>query len=54
MKSPIKFSDYAAMDAIALSAAIKRGEVSAQEVTETAIEAAQQMNTRLNAVVITN
>ena len=50
----MKFSDYAAMDAIALSAAIKRGEVSAEEVTDTAIEAARQMNDRLNAVVITN
>ena len=50
----MKFSDYAAMDAIALSAAIKRGDVSAEEVTDTAIAAAQQMNERLNAVVMTN
>ena len=50
----MKFSDYAAMDAIALSAAIKQGDVSAEEVTDTAIEAARQMNDRLNAVVITN
>ena len=54
MSLPMKFSDYAAMDAIALSAAIKRGDVSAEEVTDTAIEAARQMNERLNAVVITN
>jgi amidase len=51
---PMKFSEYAAMDAIALSAAIKNGDVSAEEVTETAIEAAQKMNGRLNALVMTN
>ena len=50
----MKFSDYAAMDAIALAAAIKQGDVSAEEVTDTAIKAAQQMNERLNAVVMTN
>jgi amidase len=50
----MKFSDYATMDAISLSAAIKQGDLSAQEVTNTAIEAAQQMNSRLNAVVMTN
>ncbi len=50
----MKFSDYATVDAIALSAAIKRGDLSAQEVTNTAIEAAGQMNERLNAVVMAN
>ena len=54
MGLPMKFSDYAAMDAIALSTAIKQGDVSLEEVTDTAIEAARQMNDRLNAVVITN
>lgn len=50
----MKFGEYADLDAIALSAAIKRGELTSVEVTETAIEAVQQMNKRLNAVVMTN
>ncbi len=51
---PMKFSDYATMDAIALSAAIRRSHLSAQKVTDTAIEVARQMNERLNAVLMTN
>ena len=50
----MKLEEYAGMDAIALATAIRRGEVSASEVTETAIEATQRLNERLNAVVITN
>ena len=50
----MNFSEYADMDAIELSAAIKRGDLSASEVTEKAIEAVDQMNDQLNAVVMTN
>ena len=50
----MNFSDYADLDAVAVSTAIRRGEVSAQEVTEKAIEVAKRMNAELNALVITN
>jgi amidase len=50
----MKYSDYADLDAVGLAAAIKRGDLCAREVTETAIEAAQLMNERLNAIVMTN
>ena len=38
----MNFSDYADLDAVAVSTAIRRGEVSAQEVTEKAIEVAKR------------
>ncbi|BBY64918.1 amidase [Mycolicibacterium helvum] len=47
----MKFADYAAYDATGLAAAIRNGEVSADEVHHTAIDAVQQMDSRLNAVV---
>jgi len=46
----MNFSDYADLDAVGVSSAIRRGEVSTQEVTEKAIEVAK----RMNALVITN
>ena len=50
----MNFNDYADLDAIGVSTAINQGEVSAQEVTEKAIEVAERMNAELNALVITN
>ena len=50
----MNFSDYADLDAVALSDAIKRGVLSATEVIDKAIEVAERLNPRLNAVVITN
>ena len=50
----MNFSDYADLDAVGVSSAIRRGEVSTQEVTEKAIEVAKRMNAELNALVITN
>ena len=50
----MNFNDYAYLDAIGVSTAINQGEVSAQEVTEKAIEVAERMNAELNALVITN
>ena len=47
-------SEYAKLDGIALAAAIKSGDVSAIEVTETAIGVIEKLNPLLNAVVITN
>ncbi|MFT5502797.1 MAG: amidase [Gammaproteobacteria bacterium] len=50
----MNFNDYANLDAIDLSAQIKKGNLSVQEVTEKAIEAAEQMDSKLNALVMTN
>lgn len=47
-------AEYCELDAIALSAAIKRGDVSAGEVTEVAIGLLEQLNPKLNAVVLTS
>ncbi len=46
--------EYAKLDAVALAAAIKRGEVTCSEVIEAAISAIELLNPRLNAVVIEN
>ena len=46
--------DYAELDAVGLSQAIRRGDVSAGEVTEVAIGLIEQLNPSLNAVVMTN
>ena len=46
--------DYAELDAVGIATAIKNGELSAVEVTEKAIEVSEQLNSRLNAVVMTN
>lgn len=46
--------DYAEFDAVGLSQAIRRGDVSAGEVTEAAIGLIEKMNPSLNAVVMTN
>jgi amidase len=43
--------DYAALDATALAELVQRGEVSAQEVTEAAVERIEALNNELNAVV---
>ena len=50
----MNFSDYAELDAVGISTAIRKGEVSSQEVTDKAIEVAELMNPDLNALVLTN
>ena len=50
----MNFSDYADLDAVALSVAIKRGDLCAEEVTEKAIEISERLNPSLNAVVMMN
>jgi len=45
------FSEYRKLDATALSALVRRGEVSGREVLETAIERLETVNPKLNAVV---
>ncbi len=47
-------SEYTELDAVALSTAIDRGDVSAMEVTEAAIGVIEHLNPTLNAVVMTN
>lgn len=47
-------NEYARLDGVALAAAIKRGDVSAMEVTKTAIGVVEKLNPKLNAVVMTN
>lgn len=46
--------EYAERDAIALSAAIRRGDTTAAEVTDAAIARIEQLNPAFNAVVMTN
>ncbi len=50
----MNLGDYAAQDAVGIARLIKAKEVSAQEVTEAAIDAAERMNPKLNALVMTN
>ena len=50
----MNFSDYAELDAVGISTAIRKGEVSSQEVTDKAIEVAELLNPDLNALVLTN
>ncbi|MEM7564127.1 MAG: amidase [Pseudomonadota bacterium] len=50
----MKFSEYANMDACALTQAIKKGELDVVEVTEKAIDGLEKMNAQLNAIVMTN
>lgn len=50
----MNIADYAAMDGIALAAAIAKGDVSAAEVTEAAIAAIGALDPMLNAVVMRN
>ena len=47
-------NEYARLDGVALAKAIKSGDVSAMEVTETAIGVIEKLNPKLNAVVMTN
>ena len=47
-------NDYGNMDGVGLGQVIKSGEVSAEEVTDTAIQIVEQLNQTLNAVVIEN
>lgn len=47
----MKFAEYADHDATALAAAIRSGQVSAEEVRQTAVEAVSRMHEQLNAVV---
>src|SRR5580692_9298146 len=44
--------EYAAMDALAIAAAVRSGQVSALEVTDAAIAAIEAMNPGLNALVL--
>jgi amidase len=46
----MKWEEYRALDAQALAALIRRGEVRAEEVVETAIEASERLNPGLNAL----
>ncbi len=50
----MNLNEYAGLDAVSLSAAIKCGDVSASEVTEAAIGLIEKLNPSLNAVVMTN
>ena len=50
----MNFADYADLDAIAVSAAIKKGDLSAVDVIDKAIAISERLNPRLNAVVMTN
>ena len=47
-------AEYAELDAVALSDAIRRGDTTAADVTEAAIARIEQLNPSLNAVVMTN
>jgi len=47
-------NEYTQFDGIALAEIIKKGEVSPLEVTEAAISVVEQLNEKLNAVVMTN
>src|SRR5438270_2940063 len=47
----IGFEEYASLDGIGLAQLIGRGEVSAQEVVDTAIAAIEKMNPHVNAVL---
>ncbi len=48
----IALSDYLSCDAVALADRVRKGEVSARELTEIAIARAQQINPQINAVVV--
>jgi amidase len=48
----MKLREYAALDAVALAALVRSGEVSASEVTEAAIAAIEALNPTLNAAVL--
>ena len=50
----MKFDEYAELDAVGIAEAIKKGDFSAREITDTAIEVSRQMNPELNALVMTN
>ena len=50
----MKPSEYAQFDAVGLSAAIKKGDITAAEVAEVAIDLVEAMNPALNAVVMTS
>jgi len=50
----MKLSEYAKLDGIALAAAMQRGDYSRSEVIDCAIDAIEQFNPRLNAVVMKN
>ncbi len=48
----MRLEDYSALDAVALAARVRSGELSASEVTEAAIAAIQTLDPTLNAVVL--
>jgi amidase len=49
----IAFADYTRLDGLAMAALVRRGETTAQELLETAIERIEQHNPALNAVIRT-
>ena len=48
----MKLRDYATLDAVALAALVRSGDLSALEVTEAAIAASEALNPQLNALVL--
>ncbi len=48
----MRIDEYAALDAVAIAAAVRTGELSALEVTEAAIGAIEALEPRLNALVL--
>ena len=50
----MRLEDYASMDAVAISSAVRAGELAPLEVAEAAIRAIEQQNPRLNAVVLSD
>jgi amidase len=48
----MRVDEYAAMDAVAIAAAVRSGQVSALEITDAAIAAIESLNPRLNALVL--
>ena len=46
--------EYAELDAVGLAEMLKRGDISAAELTEVAIGVVEKLNSKLNAVVMTN
>src|SRR5450631_1213927 len=48
----MKPAEYASMDALAIAAAVRSGQVSALEVTDAAIKVVEALDPRLNALVL--
>ncbi len=52
LSTPFPFDEYARYDALGLAGLIERGEVSALELLETAIQRAEAVNPKINAIVL--